>query len=49
MIQTYKILTKKETVQRETWFKMASEGQRLTRQASDPLNIRPQAARLDIR
>jgi hypothetical protein len=28
---------------------MASSGQRATRQAADPLNIRPKAARLEVR
>lgn len=49
MVQTYKILTGKDKVRRDTWFEMASEGVRATRMTVDPLNIRPKAARLDIR
>jgi hypothetical protein len=49
MVQTYKIVTGKENVNRESWFEMACEGQRATRQAADPLNIKPQAPRLEIR
>jgi hypothetical protein len=49
MIQTYKVLTGKDNVDRATWFDMASTGLRATRQAADPLNIRPKAARLEVR
>ena len=49
MVQTYKIVNRKENVRKDTWFEMASTGPRTTRQAADPLNIRPQAARLDVR
>ena len=49
MLQTYKIMNGKDNVARNTWFEMASDGQRVTRQAADPLNIRPRAARLEIR
>jgi len=49
MLQTYKIMNGKDNVSRKTWFDMASDGQRATRQAADPLNIRPKAARLEIR
>lgn len=49
MIQTYKILHGKDRVEKDTWFKMASEGNRATRSAADQLNLRPQAARLDLR
>ncbi len=41
MAQTFKIVRRKETVERETLFKMAYEGARATRQAADPGNIRP--------
>ena len=49
MLQTYKVMTGKDNVDRATWFDMASSGQRATRQAADPLNIRPKAARLEVR
>jgi hypothetical protein len=45
MLQTYKVMTGKDYVERSTWFDMASSGQRATRQVADPLNIRPKAAR----
>jgi ribonuclease P/MRP protein subunit RPP40 len=40
MLQTYKVMTGKDNVERSTWFEMASSGQRATGQAADPLNIR---------
>jgi hypothetical protein len=49
MAQTFKIVRRKENVERETWFKMAYEGARATRQAADPGNIRPGTARLEVR
>jgi hypothetical protein len=49
MAQTFKIVRRKENVERETWFKMACEGARATRQAADPGNIRPGTARLEVR
>jgi len=36
-------------VEKGTWFEMASEGERTTRQSADPLNIKPRAARLEVR
>jgi hypothetical protein len=49
MQQTHKILHGVDRVKKETWFTMAGDGQRMTRQATNPWNIRPQPARLDIR
>ncbi len=49
MMKTYKVMTGKDNVERSTWFDMASSGQRARRQAADPLNIRPKAARLEVR
>ncbi len=49
LLQTYKVMTGKDNVERSIWFDMASSGQRATRQAADPLNIRPKAARLEVR
>ncbi len=42
-------MTSKDNVDRATWFDMASSGLRATRQVADPLNIRPKAARLEVR
>ncbi len=50
MTQTFKILTGVDNVNQFTCFTPASEGQvRVTRMAADPLNVRQQASRLDIR
>jgi hypothetical protein len=49
MLQTYKILSRKEKVDPICWFTMASDSERVTRQSADPLNIRPGAPRLDIK
>jgi hypothetical protein len=49
MLQTYKILSGKEKVDPSSWFTMASDSERVTRQSADPLNIRPATPRLDIR
>ncbi len=46
--ERYKVMTGKDNVERSTWFDIASSGQRATRQAADPLNIRPKAARLEV-
>jgi len=49
MIQSYKIMTGLSRVESRTWFERAVDGERTTRLAADPLNIRPKTARLDIR
>ena len=50
MVETYKIIHKKNNVNRETWFKLYDqEHGRVTRLAADPLNIRSQPSRLDLR
>jgi hypothetical protein len=49
MLQTYKILSGKEKVDPSSWFSMASDSERVTRQSADPFNIRPGTPRLDIR
>jgi ribonuclease P/MRP protein subunit RPP40 len=49
MQQTYKILSGKEKVVPSCWFTMASDSERVTRQSADPLNIRLETPRLDIR
>ncbi len=49
MVQTYKIMTGKDLVSNETWFKSATETGRPTRSAADPPNLRPQASRVKTR
>jgi len=49
MLQTFKILKGKDRVNPKSWFVMASEGDRVTRLSIDPLKIRQQNPRLDIR
>ena len=49
VLQTFKILRNKDKVEPSTWFTMASVGARITRMTTEPLNIRAQAPRLDIR
>jgi ribonuclease P/MRP protein subunit RPP40 len=48
MLHTYKIVTGKDMVNSETWFTSVTESERPTRSAADPLNLRPQASRLEI-
>ncbi len=45
----FQIVRRTENVERGTWFQMASDGVRETRQAADPCNIRPEIARLEVR
>ena len=49
MLQVYKIVNGKDNVKSEKWFTMATEAQRTTRAAADPLNLRGAAARSEIR
>jgi ribonuclease P/MRP protein subunit RPP40 len=49
IVQTYKIVTGKAMVNSETWFKSVTVTGRATRSAADPLNMRPQACRLETR
>ncbi len=49
MAKTYKIVNGKDVVNKETWFKSVTETGRATRSAADPLNLRPQKSRLEIR
>jgi hypothetical protein len=49
MVQVYKIMTGKDKVQKDTWFKGLGEGGRDTRATADPLNLRIPAPRLEIR
>ncbi len=49
MIETFKIVRGFDKVDRDTWFHKASQSARATRSRDCPLNLRPQAARLDAR
>ena len=49
MAQVYKITTGKDMVNSEVWFQKVDGAERLTRSAADPLNLRAQAARLEVR
>jgi hypothetical protein len=49
MQQVHRILSGKDRVKSDTWFKMASDGERVTRAAADPLNLRIPAPRLEVR
>jgi hypothetical protein len=48
-VQVYKIVNGKDKVDSQSWFQLASQTERHTRSSADPLNLRPQAARLDVR
>ena len=49
MAMTHKILTKKVGGEPAEWFTLAGEAVRVTRTASDPLNVRIKHGRLDVR
>ncbi len=49
MQQVHRILVGKDKVKIETWFKMASDMERVTRAAADPPNLRIPAPRLEVR
>jgi hypothetical protein len=49
MIETHKIVTGKDMVNRETWFKSVTVTGRASRSAADPVNLRPQEFRLETR
>ena len=49
MIQTFKIIHKKDNVNSEIFFKLANPSAYVTRLTSCPYNITPQISRLDIR
>jgi hypothetical protein len=49
MIQAFKIIRGFDKVDSSTWFQEVDVSIRTTRSAADPLNLRPQAARLETR
>jgi hypothetical protein len=49
MIQAVKIIRGFDKVDSNTWFQEVDVSIRTTRSAADPLNLRPQAARLETR
>ena len=49
MLQAYKIIRGFDKVDSTTWFQRVDASIRTTRSAADPLNLRPQAARLEMR
>jgi hypothetical protein len=49
MVQVYKIVNGKDMVDSQIWFQLAGQAERHKRSTADPLNLRPQAARLDLR
>jgi hypothetical protein len=49
MIQAFKIIRGFDKVDSNTWFQEVDVSIRTTRSAADPLNLRPQAARLETR
>jgi hypothetical protein len=49
MVQVFKIVTGNDMVKSDSWFQLADGSERLTRSKADPLNLRPQAARLEVR
>ena len=50
LTQVYKVIRGKDNVRAETWFEVAgAEPARLTRQTSDPDNIKKQQPRTDLR
>ena len=49
MVQVYKILTGKDNVRADQWFEKPESNGVLTRRAADPLSLKVQRSRLDIR
>jgi hypothetical protein len=49
MVQVYKIVNGKDMVDSQTLLQLAGQAERHTRSTEDPMNLRPQAARLDLR
>ncbi len=47
--QVHRILVGSDKEKSETWFKMASDMERVTRAAADPLNLRIPVPRLEVR
>jgi hypothetical protein len=49
MLQTFKILRGIDRMDSDAWFQRVDTSVRTTRSAADPLNLKPQPARLGIR
>jgi hypothetical protein len=49
MLQAFKIIRGFDKVDSTTWFQKVDVSIRTTRSAADPLNLRPQAARLETK
>lgn len=49
MQQVHRILNGTDKVKSDSWFKMACDGERITRAAADPLNLRIPVSRLEVR
>jgi hypothetical protein len=49
MAQVYKIITGKDNVERDCWFKMAADGAVRTRQAAGLMNVVKPRTRLEVR
>ena len=49
MLQVYKVLSGKDKVMHSEWFTRVASGQRATRAAADPWNLRVPAPRLEVR
>ena len=49
MLQVYKVLNGKDKVMHSEWFVKTASGERVTRSAADPLNLRVPAPRLEVR
>ncbi len=49
MVQVYKIVNGKDMFDSQTWCQLAGQAEWHTGSTADPLNLRPQAARLGLR
>ena len=49
MLHMYKMITGKDTTDPSTWFRMAANGPRQTRNAAAPMNVQANHGRLELR
>ena len=49
MLHMYKMITGKDTKDPSTWFRMAANGPRQTRNAAAPMNVQANHGRLELR